>query len=170
MRLGRVMQRRGSSLVEAAMLVPVLAGLLIGSYSIARITYTYYMLERVMYNLARYVGTQQGVNFCDPSDPVITGAINYALTGDTTSAENPVVPGLAPAMFHIRAEKYDTAGQQMIECPCSVDGCDPAQGGTGPGYVSVSLTDGFAVTPTFWGFSPGQLTLRPTVRVPYGGT
>lgn len=163
-------RERGGVLVESVMLVPILAGLMIGMYSLARITYTYYMLERVMYTLARYVGTQQAVNFCDPQDAIVAGAINYALTGDPNSSSPPIVTGLTPDMFNVRAESVDPQSQAPIACPCDATGCDATLGGLGPSFVSVSLTNGYPVTPIFWGFSPGQIILRPTVRLPYEGS
>jgi hypothetical protein len=163
-------RRSGGVLVETAMLVPILVGLLVGTVELARVTYTYYMLQRVMFNLARYLGTQQGVNFCDGEDPTVQAAINYALTGMTDSSENPVVPGLTPAMFSIRVERYDSTSKQVVACECSAVGCDASQGGLPPGYIVVSLTDGYPVHPVFWGFSMDQFPLRPSVRVPYAGT
>ena len=50
------------------MFVPLLVLLLMGMTELARLTYTYYTLHKILYNLARYVGTQQGVDFCGGSD------------------------------------------------------------------------------------------------------
>lgn len=160
----------GGALLETALMVPVLTALLVGSISVARLTYTYYMLEKVMYNFARYLGTQQGANFCDAEDPVMVAATNYALTGTTDSSDNPVIPGLTPAMFQVRAERFDAASQQMVLCECSAAGCNAAEGGLPPGFIVVSLVDGYTVAPTFWGFQVSPFPLRPRVRVPYGGT
>jgi hypothetical protein len=152
------------------MFLPIVLALLIGTVELARVTYTYYMLQKLMFNLARYLGTQQGVNFCDDQDPAVLAAINYALTGNTDSAENPIVPGLMPGMFQVRMERYDPNAQQMVVCDCSAAGCDPSQGGLPPGFIVVSLTDGYLVHPVFWGFSLDPFPLRPTVRLPYAGT
>ena len=157
-------------MVEAALVVPFLLALLIGTVELARVTYTYYMLQKMMFNLARYVGTQQGVNFCDSQDPAVMAAINYALTGNTDSSENPIIAGLTPSMFQVRMERYDPVGQQLVACDCSAQGCDTGQGGLPPGFIVVSLTDGYMVRPVFWGFSVDPFPLRPAVRVPYGGT
>jgi len=54
--------KRGGALLETALLLPIILMLLMGTVELARVTYTYYMLERLMYTVARYVGTQQGVN------------------------------------------------------------------------------------------------------------
>ena len=161
---------RGAALVEAALIVPIVVALLVGTVELGRVTYTYYMLEKLMYNLARYLGTQQGVNFCDNQDATVQAAINYSLTGDTTTSQNPAIPGLMPSMFLIRAERYDPNSQQVVPCDCSAAGCDAGQGGQAPGYIVVSLTDGYSVHPVFWGFAVGSFPLRPSVRVPYGGT
>jgi hypothetical protein len=161
---------RGAALVEAAMVLPILLALLVGTVELARVTYTYYMLQKMMYNLARYIGTQQGVNFCDSQDPAVQAAINYALTGNTDSSDNPIVVGLTPGMFQVRVERYDPVGQTLVACECSAQGCDASQGGLPPGFIVVSLTDGYLVRPVFWGFSVNPFPLRPSVRVPYGGT
>ena len=160
----------GGALIESVMFMPVLLGLLVGTIELARVTYTYYMLQKMMFNLARYVGTQQGVNFCDTQDPSVQAAINYGLTGSTDSAENPVIRGLAPSMFQIRIERYDANSQQLIVCDCSAAGCDASQGGLPPGFIVVSLTNGYTVNPVFWGFAADPFQLRPSVRVPYAGT
>ena len=164
------MRQRGAALVESVIVLPVVLGLLIGTVELARVTYTYYMLEKTMYTLARYLGTQQGVNFCDPQDATVQSAINYALTGDTGTAQNPIVPGLTPSMFLIQAERFDPNSQQMVPCDCTAAGCDASQGGQAPGYIVVSLADGYMVHPVFWGFAVDPFPLRPSVRVPYGGT
>ena len=97
------MRTRGNALVESALFIPIVVGLLIGTAQLGKLAYTYYMLQKTMLNLARYLGTQQGVNFCDDQDPSVQAAINYALTGQTDSADNPVItarqgvtPTLAP--------------------------------------------------------------------------
>ena len=162
--------RRGSALLETAMLMPVVVALLVGTVSLGQITYTYYMLQRVMFNLARYLGTQQGVNFCDNQDATVQAAINYALTGTTDSSANPVIQGLTPSMFQVRIERYDPNAQQLMVCDCSSVGCDTNQGGSAPGFIVVSLTNGYTVSPVFWGFSVDPFPLRPSVRVPYEGS
>ena len=168
-RLSRRHGRTGSALLETAMVVPILLSLLIGTVELARITYTYYMLQKTMFNLARYLGTQQGVNFCDGEDPGLQAAINFALSGSTES-DIPSVTGLTAGMFQIRAERYDRGAQQVVACDCSAAGCDASQGGGPPGFIVVSLTDGYTVSPVFWGLSIPPFQLRPSVRVPYGGT
>jgi hypothetical protein len=160
----------GGVLVEAAMFIPVFLMLLLGTASLAKVTYTYYMLEKVMYNFARYVGTQQGVNFCDSGDPIVAAAAAFATTGTLDASALPIVNGLTPEMLQVRIERYDPVSQSVTVCDCSVSGCDVSQGGQPPDFIAVSLTDGFMVHPVFWGFSVDPFPLRPEVKVPYGGT
>jgi len=163
-------RRRGGVLVETALLLPVVLAILIGTVQLARITYTYYMLQKTVFTLARYLGTQQGVDFCNGQDATVTAAINYALTGSTDSADNPIISGLTPAMFQIRIERYDPVAQQLTVCDCSATGCDTSQGGLPPDFIVVSMTSAYMVQPVFWGFTVQPFSLRPSVRVPYGGT
>ena len=167
------MKRRNQSggvLMEAVLFIPIVLALLIGTVELAKLTYTYHSLQKVMYSLARYAGTQQGVNFCDENDPMLVAAKNFALTGQTDTAENPSVAGLTPGMFQIRVERVDPATQQLSICDCSAIGCDASQGGLPPDFIVVSLTNGYTVRPVFLGFSVDPFPLRPSVRVPYGGT
>lgn len=162
--------RRGSSLLEAALVVPIVLALLVGTVQLGRIIYTYSMIEKIMLNLARYLGTQQGVNFCDSQDPSVQAAITFALTPAADSADNSVVPGLTADMFQVQIQRYDPNAQQLVACDCSASGCDSSQGGLPPGFIVVSLTDGYPVNPIFWGFRMNTFPLRPSVKVPYGGT
>jgi hypothetical protein len=155
--------------MEAVMFTPIVLALLIGTVALARVTYTFYTLKKTMYTMARLVGTQQGVNFCDSQDPAVVAAKNFALTGASDSSDNPIVPGLTPQMIQVRIERYDPRSQELTVCDCSATGCDPSQGGLSPDFIVVSL-DGFQVQPVFWGFTVDPFPLRPTVRVPYGGT
>ena len=162
--------RRGGILVESALFIPVVVALLVGMVSIGKIIYTYTALQRTMYSLARYVSTQQGINFCDDLDQNKAAAINFALTGDPATGDNPNIQSLRTDMFRIRLERYDAVAQQMVECECSAIGCDQSLGGQAPGFVVVSLVDGYTVSPVFWGFQVSPFALRPSVRVPYAGT
>ena len=164
-----IKRRRGGALLEAALFIPVILALLLGTVELGRVIYTYYMLQKVMVDLARYVGTQQGVNFCDSGDPTVQSSIDFALTGTSDSSENPIVPGLIPAMIQLRAERYDPTTGQLNVCDCSTTGCDTSQGGLPPDFIVVSLS-GYQVHPLFWGFAVDPFQLSPGVRVPYGGT
>jgi Flp pilus assembly protein TadG len=162
-------RRRGGALLEAALFLPMILALLIGTVELGRVVYTYYMLQKAMLNLARYLGTQQGVNFCNSQDPTVQSSIDYALTGNSDSSQNPIVLGLTPAMIQVRAEQYNPTTGQLTVCDCSATGCDASQGGLPPDFIVVSL-NGYMVQPLFWGFAVNPFQLSPGVRVPYGGT
>jgi len=102
---------------------------------------------------------------CPPED--VGGAPGYAdyldAVGDPTHPEHEQMRLWGP-------ERFDPNGQQLGACECSAAGCDAAQGGLPPGFIVVSLADGYPVRPLFWGFTAELFPLRPSVRVPYGGT
>ncbi|HZL57440.1 MAG TPA: TadE family protein, partial [Bryobacteraceae bacterium] len=99
--------RRGNTILEAAMLMPVILLLLVGMGQIAKITYTYYTLRKTVYAVATYLSTQQAVNFCDPADPTVTAAINFGLTGTTDNSQPVFVTGLTASMIQVTAESLD---------------------------------------------------------------
>src|SRR5437763_1779429 len=77
-------RKRGNMLLEAAMWIPVMVLLIVGMVQIGKITYLYYSLKKTVYSAARFLAVQQGVNFCDlASDPNVTAALQFAITGTT---------------------------------------------------------------------------------------
>jgi len=162
--------RRGSSLIESAMLLPLLFLLLFGMVELARISYTYYALNKMLTTVASYVGSRQAVNFCDEADLTVTFAKTFAITGGNDATAAPLVPNIEASSIRVGIERYDVASDSIAACECSATGCDLAQGGAAPGYVVVSLTDGYPVrlAVPFVNFEP--IVLRPQVRMPYRGT
>lgn len=152
------------------MFLPILFALFIGMEELARTTYTYYALQKTLSGLARYLGTQQGVDFCNSADPILAAAINNALTGTYDGSGAPVIGGLTPDMIQVSVEQYDPVGGRLNLCPCGAPGCDTVNGGTAPGFIQVSLASGYVVQPLFWGFQINPFPLQPSVTVPYGGT
>ena len=163
-------RRRGAVALETALWVPILLALLIGTEELGRVTYTYYQIQKILSDTARYLGTQMGVNFCNPQDPIMTAAINNAVTGTADGSGTPIVNGLTPDMVLVTIENFDPTSQAIVPCACSATGCDASQGGQAPGYISVSLANGFTVAPLFWGFKIAPFQLVPSARAPYGGT
>jgi hypothetical protein len=157
-------------LLETAMLMPVILLLLTGMVTLARITYTYYTLRKTVYSIARYAGTQQGVNFCDATDPTITAAINFGMTGTTDGSQPVFVTGLTADMFQITPEQYDPVAQTLSPCSCGAPGCDPTQGGTAPDFIVVSMPNGYQEPVRILGFNIDPILLKPEVKLPYGGT
>jgi hypothetical protein len=165
-----VPRTKGSAILEAALFIPIIFALFIGMEELARVTYNYYMIQKTLAGLARYLGTQQGVNFCNGTDPILTAAVNNALTNTVDGSGSPLIAGLTPDMILVSIETYDPVSQQLNPCACGAPGCDPSQGGIAPGYIVVSLANGYTVQPLFLGFNVNPFPLRPSVTVPYGGT
>ena len=134
-------RRGGSALLEDRDgFCPILLALLIGTVELARVIYTYYMLEKTMSDIARYLGTQMGVNFCNSSDPIMVSAINNAVTGTADASGTPVISGLTPAMIQVAIERYDASSQAMVpQCDCSATGCDASHCGRGEAWLSCGL-------------------------------
>ena len=167
----RFTSSRGGSLIEIALFIPLILTLMVGMEQLGRITYTYYTLRKIVYTAARYVGTQQGVNFCDAADATVTAAKNYAVTGTTDASVDPFIPGLTPDMLDVRIERYDPVAQSLDQCDCSVTGCDASQGGQAPDFVVVSIPDGYPFLPRIPFLTQiDPIPLKPQVRVPFGGT
>jgi hypothetical protein len=162
--------RRGNTIMETAIFLPVLFILLMGMEQIAKVTYVYYSIKKAEYTVARYVGTQQGVNFCaGTSDPTIAAGINLALTGTTDGTGTSFIPNLTADMFVVQPERIDSTGAMTI-CTCDITGCDESAGGGSPDYISVSIPSGYPVAPIIPFTTLQSIPLVPSVKVPYGGT
>jgi hypothetical protein len=150
--------------------LPILILLLMGTLEIGRIAFTYYTLHKIMYGLARDLGTLQGVNFCDNSDPAVAAAKAFALNGSSDSSAQALIGNLTADQISVRIEQVDATTGTLGECACSVPGCDTANGGLPPDFIVVSLPNGYPITPHIPLVSMDPIPLRPTVRIPYGGT
>ncbi|HXJ42514.1 MAG TPA: TadE family protein [Bryobacteraceae bacterium] len=164
----RRFSRRGSMMIEAAMMVPVIVLLLVGMVQIARITYVYVELRKVVYSVASYLSTQQGVDFCNPTDLNIAAAVNFGLTGTTDNTQPVFITGLTPEMIQIVPQRYDSLTQTIGTCSCSINGCDVAAGGGAPNYITVAIS-GYSIQPRIPLLAIDPIPLRPQVKVHYGG-
>ena len=162
--------RQGTSLIEGALFIPVVILLLLGMMEFGRITYTYYQLQKVMYAFARYAGTQQGINLCDTNSDILAQAIAVARTGTGDVTAEPVIQGLLASDFRVRIERYNPDTDSIAECDCSSNGCNTAQGGSAPDYIFVDLANGYPVTLRIPFLPQDPILLRPSVRIPFGGT
>lgn len=163
-------RRRGSALIEAAMMFPLLMLLFLGLVEFARVGWTYFTAQKMLYTLARYISTQQGVNLCDAADLSVTQAKNLALTGTTDNSADPVITGLTADSFTLRAERLDPDSGEITECDCSATGCDAGQGGRAPDFISARFASGVSIQLRIPLLPSDPIILRPQVRVPYGGT
>ena len=161
--------RCGNATIETAMFVPVLIVLLAGTAEIAKATYVYFQAHKELYQLARMLGTLQGGNLCDSSDPQVVNAINQALTGSAEGG-SPLITGLTPDVVAIRLERREAGSEAVTECACTLEGCDASQGGRGPDYIVVSLPNGLNLPISIPYLVTQTVPLRLSVRVPYGGS
>jgi len=157
-------------MVEAALWVPILMMFLFGMLELARVSYTYYTVHKILYTLGRFVGTQQAMNLCSEDDERVQAAINYALRGGPGENDELILPGLQPDMIEIRIERRNPESEELEECECSDTGCDAAQGGLPPDYIVVRIPDGYPIQLNIPRLLGDPIPLRPVVRVPYGGT
>ncbi|MBI4908594.1 MAG: pilus assembly protein [Acidobacteria bacterium] len=164
------MRRRGSIMLETVLFMPILLLLLLGSIELARVTYTYFTLQKTLYAIARYVGTQRGVNFCDDTDATVALAKNYILTGTADGTGSPVVTNLTADQIQVRIERYSADAGSIGECDCASSGCDITNGGQSPDYIVVSIPDGYSIRLAIPQLPLDPILLRPHVRVPFQGT
>lgn len=166
----RLRGRRANALVEAAMLIPLLTYFFMGTVEFARIGYTYYSLQKILYNFARFAATRQALDFCAESDTSLTQARNFAITGTTDASAEPLLPNLTTDALQIRIERVDADSGELVECECANTGCDLTNGGRGPDFVAVRLADGYPVQIRIPFLGSDPIVLRPQVRIPYGGS
>jgi hypothetical protein len=157
----------GSSLLETALFLPLLITLLVGAVELARLTYTYYTLHKILYTIGRYVATQPDSSVCDPSGNALTIAKNLGLYGNAEGSGLPLVGGLTPDMIAIRAERR--LADSVEECACDASGCDSSAGGRSPDFIAVFIPDGYRVRPVIPYAALLEFPLRPSVRIPYSG-
>ncbi len=157
-------------MIETAIFMPFLLVLLVGTEQIAKVTYTYYTIKKIEYTIARYVATQQGVDFCaGSSDPSVAAAINLGLTGTTDGSGTPLIALLTADMIVVQAERVDSTGAPEL-CTCDITGCSEAAGGGSPAFITVSIPSGYPVQPIIPFTTLQTIPLVPFVKVPYEGT
>lgn len=161
-------RRRGNAMIETAMFVPLFILLLVGTVEIARVTFIYYSVHKIVYNAARLISTRMGANLCDEGDSEVTAAKNFATTGLSEGGE-PIVTGLTADMLRVRVERQETGSDILGQCECSLTGCDAGAGGRPPDFVVVSVPDGFTIRVTIPYLLTESIVFRPSVRVPAGG-
>ncbi len=161
-------RQKGNSLIETAMFMPLFILLLVGTYQIGRVTFLYYQVHKTLYGLARLLSTRQGVNLCDTGDAEYLNAVNLALSGAPEGGD-PLINGLSADQISIRLERQEADSAILSECSCSDPVCNVSQGGSQPGFLVVSMVNGYVVNVSIPYLLTQTVTLQPTVRVPMGG-
>ena len=154
--------RRGSMTLETAMLIPVIVLLLVGMTQIAKFTYTYVELRKVVNSVASYLASQPGVDFCSATDSTVSNAKNFGLTGTTDNSLPVFINGLTTDMIEIVPESYDPqTGFTPLDC-------GGASGGVQPNFISVSIK-GYTLQPRIPFLPIDAIPLQPQMKVPFGG-
>ena len=154
------MRRRqcGNVAIETAMMIPVVVLLIVGTVQIGKVTFQYYTLKKIVYAAGRQLSVQQGVNFCDVgNDAIAQAAINFALNDSTGT---PILSNLTT--LNVVAECGDGNGG-LTACTSCPD-TNPQ-----PGFLLVTIPDGYGVTVRIPFINPIPITLNPYALVPFGG-
>jgi hypothetical protein len=161
--------RRGNMIFETMLFLPFVLLLLVGMVEFGRLTYTYYTLKKTLYTAARYIATQQGVNFCDTTaDQTILNAVNFAVTGTQDASGDAQITGLTADELQVSAECVDPSSGAIGDC--NMSGCDGAAGSPRPDFVVVTIPNGYSFALRIPYVLLDPVLLKPTIRVPFGGT
>lgn len=160
--------RSGSVAIEVAMWLPVFFLLITGIIQFGKITYIYYSLKKTVNTVAAYLATQNGVNFCNgASDPIITNAINFAITGSTDGTGETAIFGLTPDMIVVTTQCIDPVTGAPGDCDTSQ--CGNPAGGQRPDLIIVSIPNGYMVQPRIPYILLDPIPLKPQAVLPNGG-
>jgi Flp pilus assembly protein TadG len=157
--------RRGNAALEVALWMPVLLLLISGMIQFGKITYTQYVLQKIVYTAARSLSVQQNVNFCDPADPATQAALTAALNDPATG--NPLVLNLTSDMLTVTTRCFDSTGAIS---DCDVSGCDGLTGAQRPDFVTVAMPGGYTIPLRIPFVQLDPVQLRPSITVPFGGS
>ena len=152
--------------IETALFLPVMLLLIVPMIQFGKITYTYYALRNTVYTAARYLSVQKGTNFCDPADPNITAAVNFAVTGTIDGSGAPLIENLTPSMLQVTTECMLNGAVGA----CNTSGCGISPSlAQEPDYVAVTIPDGYPMTPRIPFVTLQSISFSPSALVPFGG-
>jgi len=158
---------RGNMVLEAALWIPVMVLLVVGTIQFGKISYTYFSLRKAVFSAARYLAVQQGTNFCDLADDVnAQNALSFAVNDPNSGS--PLISGLTTDMLVIGTECIDPVSGAVGAC--NISGCGASIGSQRPDYIVVGIPGGFNVTPRIPGITLPTIALRPSVTVTFGGS
>ncbi len=160
--------RGGNVVLEVAMWLPIFFLLLTGIIQFGKITYIYYTLSKTVNTVAAYLATQNGVNFCNGAgDPIVTSAINFALTGASDGSGTPAIFDLTADMIGVTTQCIDPATGTPGTCDTS--GCGLPSGGQRPDLIVVSIPNGYIVQPRIPYILLDPIPLKPQSIMPNVG-
>ena len=139
----------GQSLLEFAMVLPLLLLIVLGVIEFGRAYYQYNTLSKAVREGARYMS----MHAYDPIE--LTRAQNITVYGNREGTGSPSLPGLAVGNITITPRNPDTAGGASRTNP--------------PRWVRVGVT-GYTFQPMFPGIVPiSSFTFTPSVEMRYVG-
>lgn len=135
-------RRRGSAVIELALVLPILVSLFLGTWSFGYAYYVYAELEGTVRAGARYASL--ATYDASSTASYQTAVQNMVVYGDPGGASQPVVPGLQTSNVNV------------------VVGMVNSQ----PTSVTVSIT-GYRISAMY--FDPITLTNKPSLQIPFLG-
>lgn len=163
-------RKSGASVVEGALLVPVLLLLLVGGMEFGRIALTYYTLEKTLHGAAGMASVLRGADFCAAADPQLSAVRDFVVFGPNGTTALPVVTGLTSDSIVFTPERVDPINGSVSDCYCGGgNGCSIADGGRSPDFVRVSINGGYPFQPQIPYHTFDTIYLVPEVRVPFEG-
>jgi hypothetical protein len=146
--------------------------ILAGAVQLARVFYTYHILETAVRGGAGLLARSSSVNYCDAGDAAVTGAKNFIVYGNLQGVGNAILPGLAD-LIQVLPEREDAASTSVNTCTCGAndaDDCDISAGGRPPDFIVVNLGSGYPLQLPFAYVSLTTLNLKVSVRMPVTGS
>jgi Flp pilus assembly protein TadG len=158
-------RRRGNMVLELAMWMPFLLLLISGMIQFGKITYTQYVLQKIVYTAARTLSVQQNLNFCDPADPAAQAALTAAVNDPSTG--NPIVISLTSDMLTVTTQCLDSTGAIGA---CDISGCGGLTGAQRPDFVTVAMASPYTIPLRIPFIQLDPVQLRPSITLPFGGS
>ena len=145
-------RRRGNTIVEFALLMPVLLLLTVGTIQFGKFTYLYYVIKKIEFASARYLSVQQAVDFCNLPDALTAAAFTYGLTDSYTG--NAIVANLTAegdevismsVLRHVEADSDERAAYLRLRREKAGEGAveefpEPDGEGAGPEAPAPAIT------------------------------
>jgi Flp pilus assembly protein TadG len=153
------MRRRGNMAIEAALFIPLLLLLIVGTVQLGKVTFVYFSLKKMVWAAGRQLAIQQGVNYCDiANDATAQAAIHFALYD---ANDNPIIADVTTLDI---AAKCSAADGTLSACECADETARPR-----PAQLLVTVPGGYTVQVRIPFLNPIPVTLQPYALAPFGG-
>lgn len=165
-------------MLELAFQIPLLILILAGGIQLARVFYTYHVLETAIRGGAALLAHASNVNYCDGGDTTVTNTKNFIAYGNLQGTGTPIVQNAScdatclQGLIQVLGERTDPNSGIVNSCPCgtqTADDCDISAGGHAPDFVVVNLGDGYPMQFPFAFLTLATPSLKVSVRMPVTG-